>query len=141
MLKIITLFLLFVLLSACQTNKMSPAEISVLKKAVQDSQQQYMECMLQAASEVSSTLSTATEAAVVAHSQCAVKFNRTELFYRESLLAQISSRNSYMAYDATTSAMARLKTEMMSMVTEIVVKNRSANNQAPKNKSKEQPKF
>ncbi len=141
MLKIITLFSLLALLNACQTNRMSPAEISVLEKAVADSQQQYMECMSQAASEVSSTLSTASEAAVVAHSQCAVQFNRTEFFYRELLLAKISSRNSYMAFDSTTRAMARLKTEMMNMVTEIVVKKRSTNNQPQKRAVKDNQKF
>ena len=139
--KTLTSFFLLALLSGCQTNKMSPADISLLEKAVKVSQHQYMDCMEKAAAEVSSTLSTATEAAVVAHSQCAVEFNRTEILFRESLLAQIAPRNSYMAFDSTTRAMTRLKTEMMSMVTEIVVKNRSANNQAPKNKEKEQSKF
>lgn len=134
--KTFTSFFLLALLSGCQTNKMSSADISLLEKAVKVSQHQYMDCMEKAAAEVSSTLST-----VVAHSQCAVEFNRTEILFRESLLAQIAPRNSYMAFDSTTRAMTRLKTEMMSMVTEIVVKNRSANNQAPKNKEKEQSKF
>jgi len=139
--KTLTSFLLLALLTGCQTNKMSPADISLLEKAVKASQHQYMDCMEKAATEVSSTLSTATEAAVVAHSQCSVEFNRTEILFRESLLAQISSKNSYMAFDATTTAMTRLKTEMMTMVTEIVVKNRSSNNLAPQNNIKRQPQL
>jgi hypothetical protein len=141
MLKILALFFLIVFLSGCQTNKMSPTDIGVLKEGVKASQHQYMACMERAAPEVSNTLSTATEAAVVAHSQCSVEFNRTELLFRESLLAQISWRNTQMAYDTTSRVMARLKTEMMSMVTEIVVKKRSFKDQAPKSKAKEQPKL
>jgi hypothetical protein len=141
MLKTLAPFFLITALCGCQTNKMSPADISLLEKAVDVSMHEYMSCMERAALEVSNTLSTATEAAVVAHSQCSVEFNRTELLFRESLLAQISWRNTQMAYDTTTRVMTRLKTEMMSMVTEIVVKKRSFNDQAPKSKAKEQPKL
>ncbi len=141
MLKILAPFFLIVALSGCQTNKMSSADIGLLEKAVDVSMHEYMSCMERAALEVSNTLSTATEAAIVAHSQCSVEFNRTELLFRESLLAQISWRNTQMAYDTTSRVMTRLKTEMMAMVTEIVVKKRSSTNQTPKSKAKEQSKF